>query len=333
MTDRTRRRFLKASLAAGLFTPALIRPAQAARRLTVASLLGPDKPETKIWHRFGEIVERELPGEFLFNVVPNAALGGEKEVVEGLRLGSVQASLLTVSSLAAWVPESQVLDLPFLFRDAGHLRQVLRGPIGAGLKTGFADKGFSTPGFINYGARHLLTKEPLTRPEQLAGKRMRVIQSPLHTNLWKSFGAVPAAIPITETYNALATGVVEAMDLTKSAYAGFRLYEVAPYLIETAHIWAAGVVCFSASFWSGLTERQKVIFTQAALEAGEYFDGLIIEDETTAMAKVVANGGKVLQPEERARWEAGAKDVWALLSKQLGEGAKLDSLIATIQAA
>lgn len=220
MTIIDRRHLLKLSAlgAATLAAPALMRPAQArTRRLTVASLFANDKPETKIWVKISELVEAKLPGRFHFNIVKSGALGGEKEVAENIRLGSVQASLSTVSSLSGWVPELQILDLPFLFRDSEHVRKVVTGETGEELKTKLAAQQFVAADFINYGARHLLAKEPVTRPEQLKGKKIRVIQSPLHTKLWSAFGMTPVGIPITETYNALATGVADAMDLTKSA--------------------------------------------------------------------------------------------------------------------
>ena len=272
----TRRSFSR-GLAAGVAAPFIVRAgaARAATTITVASLFGADKPETKIWFKIKELVDAKLPGKFDFRIVQNAALGGEKEVAEGIRLGSVQASLSTVSALSAWVPESQVLDAPFVFRDAGHVRRVVDGPLGADLKAKFAAQNFVVPGFINYGARHLLTKEAITRPSQLAGKRIRVIQSPLHTELWKAFGANPTPIPIPETYNALQTGVVDAMDLTKSAYAGFKLYEVVPYLIETGHIWATGVVYFSAPFWKRLSDEEKGVFSAAGAEGALYYDSLV----------------------------------------------------------
>ncbi|WP_216279480.1 TRAP transporter substrate-binding protein [Rhodobacter sp. 24-YEA-8] len=149
------------------------------------------------------------------------------------------------------MPESQILDLPFLFRDAAHLERTTSGVPGQRLQDLFRAQSFEVPAFINYGARHLLTKTPVTTPDQLQGVKIRVIQSPLHTQLWSAYDAVPTGIPIPETYNALSTGVVDAMDLTKSAYAGFKLYEVVPHLTETAHIWAAGVIYFSAAFWGG----------------------------------------------------------------------------------
>ncbi|WMW58500.1 TRAP transporter substrate-binding protein [Agrobacterium pusense] len=313
MTIIVRRHLLKLSAlgAATLAAPAFVRTANArTRSLTVASLFADDKPETKIWVKISELVEAKLPGRFRFNIVKSGALGGEKEVAENIRLGSVQASLSTVSSLSGWVPELQILDLPFLFRDGEHVRKVVAGETGNELKTKLAAQQFIAADFINYGARHLLTKEPVTRPEQLEGKKIRVIQSPLHTKLWSAFGTTPVGIPITETYNALATGVADAMDLTKSAYAGFKLYEVVPYLTETGHIWASGVVYYGATFWNQLDDEEKKVLSEASSEGAKYFNQLIVEDETKSVALALSKGGKVLQPEALDEWRKGAQGVW-----------------------
>lgn len=312
----TRRAFTAATLAA----PAMLsdHASAAGRPVTVASLLGEDKPETKIWRRVAEKLSQSAPGRFDLRVVPNAALGGEKEVAEGLRLGSIQAALSTVSSLSAWVPDGQILDLPFLFRDREHLARVLAGPLGAELKGRCAAQGFVVPGFINYGARHLLAKEPLTTPASVKGKRIRVIQSPLHTALWSGFGAYPTPIPIPETYNALKTGVVDCMDLTKSAYVGFRLHEVVPVLIETGHIWATGVVMFAAPFWKALTPADREALAAAAVEGAAYFDELMLADEAASMAKAASEGGRTVPSEDRAGWQDGARKVWASFASQLG---------------
>ncbi|MBB3977045.1 tripartite ATP-independent transporter DctP family solute receptor [Rhizobium azooxidifex] len=312
MTQMTRRLFLRSSAtAAVLAAPALVRPAQArATTITVASLLGEDKPETKIWRQIAETVEARLPGRFRFNVVANGALGGEKEVAEGARLGSVQASLATLSSLAGWVPEAQILDLPFLYRDASHVRRVVEGPVGEDLKLRLQAQNFVVGGFIDYGARHLLTKEPVTEPAQMRGMKMRIIQSPLHTTLWSAYGAIPVGIPITETYNALSTGVADAMDLTKSAYAGFRLYEVVPYLSETAHIRASGVVYFAAGFWNQLTDAEREVLREASAMGADYFNRLIVEDEAASVRQAVAGGGEIVKVDSREAWERGAEIVW-----------------------
>ena len=310
------------AVAAGLLAaPALLASrgaSAAARTVTVASLLGPDKPETLIWRRVQETLQRTAPGRFELRIVPNAALGGEKDVAEGLRLGSVHATLLTISVLSAWVPKGQILDLPFLFRDRAHLKETLAGSLGAELKAAYEAQGFVVAGFVNYGARHLLSRKPITTPAGIAGKRIRVIQSPLHTQLWSGFGAHPTPIPIPETYNALKTGVVDAMDLTKSAYVGFRLHEVVPCLTETGHIWSSGVACFGAPFWKSLSPADREAFAAATAEATAYFDELIVADEAASMAKAQAEGGKVFAPQEMDAWRAGARKVWQSVAPGLG---------------
>jgi len=324
-----RRQFLRTSLATGaviLAAPAIISQARAATTLTVASLFGDDKPETKVWVKIGALLDQKLPGAFRLNIVKNGALGGEKEVAEGVKLGSIQASLATTSILSGWAPEIQILDLPFLFRDRQHVRKVVEGEIGAALKKKLAAQGFVALDYINYGARELLAKQPITKPEQLKGMRMRVIQSRLHTKLWSSFGAIPIGIPITETYNALQTGVARAMDLTKSAYAGFKLYEVVPDMTETNHIWASGVLYFSQMFWNGLTDAQKTVLQEIASEGVRYFDQLMIEDENSSMKLATAHGCKLFQPQERAEWEKGARSVWTDFAPIVGGMERIESI-------
>lgn len=321
MTGFNRRNLMKTATAAAALVaaPAFIRSASAASRdVVVASLLGEDKPETKVWRFFAERVETRLPGQFRFRIVTNGALGGEKQVAENIRLGAVQASLSTVSALSGWVPQLQILDLPFLFRDAGHMRRVVTGPVGDDLTERLAAEQFVVGGFIDYGARHLLAKEPVTRPAELEGKTIRVINTPLHTRLWSAYGATPVGIPITETYNALGSGVADAMDLTKSAYAGFKLYEVVPFMTETGHIRAAGVIYFSAGFWNGLDPEAQAVFSAAADEAALYFNSLIVEDEVQSVALAEANGASVLTPEDMDAWRAGARGVWSDFAPAVG---------------
>lgn len=307
-----RRTVLKAAGMTGLAlaTPMLARPASARiATITIASLFGDDKPETKIWLKIKDLVEERLPGRFRFNIVRNGALGGEKEVAEGVRLGSVHASLSTVSSLSGWVPDLQALDLPFLFRDAQHVQKTVQGPVGKDLAQKLAAQGFVVGDFINYGARHLLTKRPVTRPEQLEGLRIRIIQNKIHADLWTAFGMTPIGIPITETYNALATGVADAMDLTKSAYAGFKLYEVVPCMTQTGHIWASGVVYYAAGFWASLNDEQKSVFQEASKEGAAYFNRLVVEDEAAFVAVAANSGGQLIAPDDPEAWRRRARPV------------------------
>ncbi|MBJ3774505.1 TRAP transporter substrate-binding protein [Acuticoccus mangrovi] len=279
-----------AACALALGLAAAPAPTSAAERLTLTSQYGPGKPQTLLWERFAEILERERPGAYDINIVTNGALGGEKEEAEAIRLGAITGAESTIANLTTWVPLGAVLDLPFVFQDAAHIERVLEGPLGDELKAAYRAEGFETPAFIIFGARHLLGKTPLTEPGDVDGLTMRVLQSDLHVALWRSLGANPTALPITEAYTALSNGVVDAMDMTKSGFEALKLYEVAPVLTETAHIWAVGVVYFDANFWAGLDADERALFQKASEEAAAYFNEIAAEEQEAALQRAMALG-------------------------------------------
>lgn len=326
----TRRTLLAAAAVTPILAaPPLLRTADArATSVTVASLLGEEKPETQVWRWIAARLEDHLPGRFRFRIVTDGALGGEKSVADSTLLGSVQASLSTVSTLASWVPELQLLDLPFLYRNGAHLDLTVNGEIGQGLVRRLADEGFVVGGFIDYGPRHLLAKEAIVLPEQMDGRTMRVIQSRLHTSLWSGFGAIPVGIPITETYNALSTGVVDAMDLTVSAYAGFKLYEVVPYLTETAHIRSAGVIFYAKAFWDGLSQEEKGVLMDVSAEAAGLFNEWMAADEQASLEQVTSEGAHVIQADARTLWERHAEPVWNEFEEIVGGRAAIEAVRA-----
>jgi TRAP-type C4-dicarboxylate transport system substrate-binding protein len=323
MTDITRREALArlgGGAAAALMGFAPGAPgAERRHTVTVATLVGPNKPETRTWHFIRDRIEAKLPGRFRFRIVPNAALAaGEKEIAEGIRLGSIQASVNTTATFGGWSPRTQILDLPFLFRNREHLQGALLGDLGESLKSALNDEGFVALAYVNYGVRYLMAKESILTPAGLAGKRVRSIPNPVHTEMWKAFQAQPVTLPIAETYNALKTGVADAMDLNKSAYAALKLYEVVPCLMETAHIWASGVLYVSAGFWQKLDDEEKAVFSEAASEGARHFDELILADEAVAVEEARKAGGRIVPIEKRLPWEDAARKVWEIFAPRLG---------------
>lgn len=309
-------------IVAALVAVCLAAPAGAQDALTVTSQYGPEKPQSKFWERFAALVEKARPGVYNFDIVTNGALGGEKEEAEGVRLGSITGALSTVANLTTWVPEAAVLDLPFVFTGPDHIKAVMKGPLGTRLRKAYREQGFETPAFIIFGARHLLSDRPLTTPEDVKGLSMRVLESDLHIALWRALGAVPTALPITETYTALGTGVVEAMDMTKSGYEALKLFEVAPVLSETAHIWAIGVVYFDRNFWESLSEEDQKVFERAAQEAAAYFNQLATEEQDAAMARAEGQRATMVEVDQGPWREAVAPFVEEYAATLSGDAAK-----------
>ncbi len=300
--------------------------AQTPKTLTVSVIYGPEKPQSKIWYKFRDIVEENLPGQFDVKVVTDGALGGEKETTEGIRLGSIQGALSTLANLTTWVPEGALFDMPFMFRDMDHISKTMAGPIGDEYKALYEAQGFKVLGFIVYGSRHVISKEPIRAPADVQGKKMRVLQSPLHIDLWGSLGANPTPVPITEAYNALQTGVVDYMDMTKSGYDALKLYEVVPYITETNHIWSLGVMYLSKPFWDGLSAEQQVIMQEAADEAIPYFNGLAAAEQDASLAKTVAAGAEVVQP-DLAAWQDAMASFWPTYADNVGGMERIEAIV------
>ena len=107
-----------------------------------------------------------------------------------------------------------------------------------------------------------------------------------------------------------------------------QAHEVVPYLIETGHIWASGVVYFSAPFWNGLSDDQKAVLQAAAKEGAAYFNQLIVEDEAASIKLAADHGGQIAQPEDRPAWEAGAQNVWKSFADKVGGIEKIDAIRA-----
>ena len=294
---------------------------------TISVIYGPEKPQALIWKRFSEIVDRELPGEFAFNIVTDGALGGEKETTEGIRLGSIHGALSTVANLTTWVPEGALFDMPFMFRDQAHIDAVMAGDTGSQFKSLYADQGFKVFGFITYGARHVIAKEPIKTPGDVDGKKMRVLQSPLHIDLWNSLGANPTPVPITEAYNALQTGVVDYMDMTMSGYQALKLFEVVPYFSKTSHIYALGVMYMSKPYWDSLTDKQKQVFESAAAEAIPYFNGLAAAEQEASLAKAVENGATVVDVDGSV-WQKAMEPFWESYAPKVGGMDKIKAVTA-----
>ncbi len=302
-------------------------PVMAADTITLTSQYGPGKPQTLFWEHFVERLEAERPGRFEPRIVVGGALGGEKEEAEGVRLGSITGALSTVANLTTWVPLGAVLDLPFEFEDADHVVRTMDGPLGAVLKEEYRAQGFEVPAFIIFGARHLLGSKPFLVPADVEGVTMRVLESDLHVSLWRSLGATPTALPITEAYGALSNGVVGAMDMTKSGYEALKLYEVAPILSETAHIWAIGVVYFDANWWDRLSDEDRAAVEEASLEAADYFNEIAAAEQDAAMMRTIEKGAKLVAVDQ-APWRKALGDFAAEYAAGLDDPQAIEALAA-----
>ena len=317
MTMKTCIRFTAGLIAAWLLAGSEAALAQTKLSCKFGVLGNVEFPGTIGMQRMADRINAEAKGEVEIQIFPNSQLGGEKEMAEGMRLGSVCGAPVNVSVMSIWVPEGQLFDMPFLFRDDGHAYRVLAGAVGKQLAAKYEPHGFKVVGFLVNGTRHPLGKFPILTPDDIKGKKIRVLQSPLHVELWKMLGANPTPIAFPETYNALQTGVVDAMDNAKTTYWLQKFYEVGPHFTDLGHIYSISAVGFSMNFWKRLTPAQQAIFQSAAEEGIKLQDKLIADGDEEAMQKAVAAGAKYHKV-DKTPWQKAMMPIYTSWAPKVG---------------
>lgn len=294
----------------------------------VAVIEPPDKPMAVMWQNFARIVGEKTQGRVDIKVFASGQLGSEKEIAEGIRLGAVQGGSITLAALSSWVPQGELFDLPFLFRDAAHIERVMTGPIGRKHAAHYPPQGFRLLGYTNYGARNPVATFPVTTPGDIKGKKFRTLQSPLHIDLWRTLGANPTPIPILETYNALQTGTVDLMDTTDTGFENLKLYEVAPYFVQVRHIWALGGMVIAESFWKRLSAEQQAVMQAAAAEVIPVMNRELAASAAAALERSVAKGGKVSAPDQ-GPWRAAMTPFWEKYAAKVGGMTAIREIVDT----
>lgn len=251
--------------------------------------------------QFAKAVAEGTNNAVEIKVFGNGLLGGEAESAEGIRLGSVQGGVITSSVFATWIPDVQVLDLPFLFRDDAHA--VAANPVlTERLSEQFASQGFHLLGFSINGARQLMSSFPVEKPEDVRGKKMRVIQSPIHAALWQAVGANPVPIPAAEVYNSMQTKVVDLFDNTATNYQALRFYEVAPHYTNLSHVYAMGTWVLAEDFWQKLSAEQQAVISAAATAAQTDLVAVQQAQDQKALSETVAEGATIYQVADKQPW-------------------------------
>lgn len=220
-------------------------------------------------NKWAEVTEAETAGEFDFVHFASSGLGGEREVLEGLQLGTVEATIVSSGVLSNFVPEAGVFDIPFLFRDFDHARATLDGPIGQEMLAKFEDQGMVALAWGEQGFRHITNnRNPVNEVKNLAGLKLRTMENPVHIEAFKTLGAAPTPMGWPEVVSALQQGTIDGQENPLSVIVSSKLNEVQKYLTLSGHVYAPNVLMVSKSFWDGLNEAEQEAFRKGALEGG-----------------------------------------------------------------
>lgn len=272
--------------------------------------------------KFKEVVEAESDGKFEVEIFPNSQLGGEREITESTQINNVQISSPAIGHLATMTPALQVFNLPFLFKDSEQAYEVLDGPIGQELLEDLDENGFIGLGYAENGWRHLTTKkEPVTKPDQVQGIKLRTMEDPLHLAFWKEIGLNPTPLAFSEVFTALSQGVVDGQENPLSLIHSMKFHEVNPYITLTGHIYDPEVFIVNKTFFESLSEEDQELIERAAKESIEFQREQNKIDEDEFKKKLQEEGATIteLTDKEKEAWVNAVKNIYKEYKDDIGE--------------
>jgi tripartite ATP-independent transporter DctP family solute receptor len=313
-------------LSAALSAVAMLAPAQAQdikeRSVKFAFQNQNEHPQALGAKRFAELVAQKSGNKISVKLFPGGSLGGDLQTVSALQGGTVEMTVLNAGILSAQVKEFAAFDLPFLFSDGREADAVADGPFGKGLLAKLADKNLVGLGYWELGFRNLTnSKRAVTKLEDIAGLKLRVIQSPLYIDLFNTLGANATPMPFPELYPALEQKAVDGQENPVSTIRSSKFAEVQKYLTLSRHIYNPQALIVSKKFWDGLSPAEKKIFGDAAAEATQYQRELSRSQEAAALDDLKKAGMQVSEfsPAEMAKVRDKVKPVIEKYSASVGE--------------
>jgi tripartite ATP-independent transporter DctP family solute receptor len=294
MKNKIMRGLMIAVVAVVLGTPAF---AESNYRMKIASVGSETHPSTLALNEVKKYVESKTANKLEVSLYPNSALGGDRQISEGMQLGTIEAGIVGTTILAAFNPKFNVFDLPFLFKNKEAAYKSIDGEIGVTLNNAIKSQGLRIIGYGVNGYRHITNNRgPIYKPEDLKGLKIRCMENPIHVATFKLMGANPTPMSFSELYTALAQKTVDAEENPINLVFSSKFYEVQKYYSLTGHLFAVVPLVVSEKWFQGLPKDMQAVVLQA---------------------------GKLYQTRERAINESQEK---SMLDKMIKAGLKVNDL-------
>ncbi len=276
---------------------------------------------------FAKEVDTRTKGRIKVQPFYSGSLGGERESIEAVQLGTQELTFTSTGPVPNFVPEARILDVPFLFRDKAHARAVLDSTIGAEMLAKFEAKGFKALAWGENGIRHMTnSKRAVNAPEDLKGLKMRTMENPVHIAAYKGFGIVTTPMAFPEVFTALQQGTVDGQENPLSVIMAAKFDQVQKHLSLTGHVYSPAIFLMNKAAFDKLSAEDKGHFVEAAKVAVKANRARVDEDDTKGVAELKSKGMQVIEV-DKAKFVSALGTVNGEFEKQFGK-ANLDRIRA-----
>jgi len=306
-----------AALAAALSTAGVAAQAQTVLKIGYAT--SPTSHYGVGSTAFCEEIEKGTEGRYSCQHFPSSALGGEREMIESVQLGTLDLVNTSTGPLGNFVPEVKIVDIPFLFRDYDHARKVMDGDIGQGLLAEMQEKGLVGLAWTENGFRHMTNNvRPIVQASDASGLKMRTMENKVHMDGYKTFGILPTPMAFPELFTALQQGTVDGQENPIPVILASKFSQVQKHLSLTNHVYSPAVLILSPSVWGQLSDADKQVFLDAAKVASTAQRKKVNDDEANGIAILKQDGMQVVEQVDGASFRQAVTPAYIEYANEFG---------------
>ncbi|KPG96802.1 MULTISPECIES: TRAP transporter substrate-binding protein [Pseudomonas] len=300
--------FKRTLLAAALPLMFTFAGAAQALELKFADIHPAGYPTVVAEESMGKTLTKESNGELTFKYFPGGVLGSEKEVIEQMQVGAVQLSRVSLGIVGPVVPDVNVFNMPFIFRDQKHMRDVIDGPVGDEIlgKITNSEFGLVALAWMDGGTRSIYTKKPVRKLEDLKGMKIRVQGNPMFIDMMNAMGGNGIAMDTGEIFSALQTGVIDGAENNPPTLLEHNHFQNAKFYSLTGHLILPEPIVMSKITWEKLTPDQQALVKTAAKAAQAEERVLWDKKSAASEEKLKAAGVEFITVDKKPFYDATA---------------------------
>jgi len=299
------------------------------KTLRFAHIFSAEHSMHKAAEMVGEGVKKRTGGQLEIRVLPAAQLGNERQIMEGLMLGTVDMGNVTGNVLQGFEASAGLTALPYLIRDFDHAFKVEDGPIGKEVEKRILDKtGVRAIGYTTTGIRVIATQsKPIVSLADFKGLKIRVPESPVMVATFKALGANPTPIPWGELYTSLQTRVVDAGEAPPGALNDAKIWEIAKTLSQTNHVYTGQYMLISEKAFQRLSEKERAALLEAGREATVWQRNGTVKEQTELTERLQKTAGVKVFPVDTAPMQKAVAPVYLDYAKTIGGMRLIDAVV------
>ncbi len=265
-------------------------------------------------------------GALTIRIFPDGSLGGEREMVESVRADVIDLVITSTGPIGGFVPEIQIFDIPFLFRDIRHARAVFDGPIGQRALDALPKHNLIGLGWSENGFRNLTNnRKPIHSPADLQGLKIRTMENTIHIAAFRSVGVSPTPMAMPDLIAALQQGTVDGQENPIAVILAAKLSQVQKHLSLTQHVYSPALVLMAPGRWSGLSAQEQEWVAAAAKAAVAATRAASLAAAETGVEALRKQGMEVVTEIDRAAFIKALEPAYATFAKRFGQD-KIDEI-------